>query len=287
MKVVFIDNYGKVCYETEDLGFFKFSDGAVHVKVPVDELELTNIKRINIIMDNYSPDDIVALLMVHDALKRNFKDIDLKLFIPFFPYARQDHISDVGESLSLKVFADLINSLNFSEVVTFDLHSSVSNALINNLTEIQQKVMVYSILAKMDIDWSKTVLVAPDAGAAKKIYKLSVLLPNVSVIMADKVRNNVGEIISTTVFHDDFNGNDVIIVDDIIDGGRTFIELAKVLKTKNCGKIILIVTHGIFSKGVDVLIDGGIDEIHTTNTFNHNQQHPKLTTYLIIADDYI
>jgi len=287
MKIVLINKQNKVRHVTEDLGFFKFSDSAVHVKIPVFEEEAQNIQRVDIIMDNYSPDDIMELLMVQDAVKRNYRNAELRLIIPFFPYARQDHISDKGESLSLKVFADLINSMNFKEVITYDLHSSVSNALINNLTEIEQQTIVYSILDKMDIDWANTVLVAPDAGAAKKIYKLSALLPNVQVVIADKVRDNIGQIISTTVFHDDFEGKKVIIVDDIADGGRTFTELAKVLKTKNCGEIVLIVTHGIFSKGIDVLIEGGIDEIHTTDTFKNNQTHQKLFTYWVMSIDYV
>jgi ribose-phosphate pyrophosphokinase len=43
------------------------------------------------------------------------------------------------------------------------------------------------------------------------------------------------------------------IVDDICDGGRTFIELSKELKKRNCGNVYLIISHGIFSKGIDVL----------------------------------
>jgi ribose-phosphate pyrophosphokinase len=58
----------------------------------------------------------------------------------------------------------------------------------------------------------------------------------------------------------------VIIVDDICDGGRTFIELAKVLKSNKVKNITLFVTHGIFSKGVDALFENGIDNIITTDT---------------------
>ena len=60
---------------------------------------------------------------------------------------------------------------------------------------------------------------------------------------------------------------DVTIVDDISDGGRSFIELAAVLRKRNVGKIYLYVTHGIFSKGLDVLFEAGIDEVFTTNSF--------------------
>ena len=59
-----------------------------------------------------------------------------------------------------------------------------------------------------------------------------------------------------------------MIADDICVGGATFIALAKELKKKNAGKVVLFITHGVFSKGVDELFNSGIDEIWTTNSYN-------------------
>jgi len=70
------------------------------------------------------------------------------------------------------------------------------------------------------------------------------------------------------------HGGNAIIVDDICDGGRTFIELAKCLKPA-CDKVYLYVTHGIFSKGLDVF-DGLIDHIWTANSFL-TETDPRLT----------
>jgi len=62
------------------------------------------------------------------------------------------------------------------------------------------------------------------------------------------------------------SGKTCIIVDDICDGGRTFITLSRKLKEQGAAKVLLYVTHGIFSQGVDVL-KGYIDQIFTTNSF--------------------
>jgi ribose-phosphate pyrophosphokinase len=57
-----------------------------------------------------------------------------------------------------------------------------------------------------------------------------------------------------------------VIVDDICDGGRTFIELAKVIIAQNQeAKIYLVVTHGIFSAGFSELTNY-FDGIYTTNS---------------------
>ena len=95
------------------------------------------------------------------------------------------------------------------------------------------------------------VVICPDAGAEKRIQKLG--LP---YVMATKVRDaKTGNIIATRLFDEDEQGvsrvagKDTIIVDDICEGGRTFIELAKVLKAHGAATVALYVTHGIFSKG--------------------------------------
>ena len=83
------------------------------------------------------------------------------------------------------------------------------------------------------------------------------------VIHCEKIRNvKNGEILETIVHKEDLGGHDAIIVDDICVGGRTFIEIAKILKKRNCGKITLMVSHGIFSNGLEVFRDL-IDEIYT------------------------
>ena len=69
------------------------------------------------------------------------------------------------------------------------------------------------------------------------------------------------------MYADDLAGQDVVIADDLIDGGMTFILLAKALKVKGAGKVILYGTHGIFSKGTKPLFEGGIDEVYSTNSF--------------------
>ena len=66
---------------------------------------------------------------------------------------------------------------------------------------------------------------------------------------------STGEIVATTIDKDAVMCYDTFfVVDDICDGGRTFIELGKAIRdTKSNAKLVLCVTHGIFSKGKEVL----------------------------------
>lgn len=204
-------------------------------------------------------EDIIELLLVVDAIKRNGGWIT-RLFIPYVPFSRQDRVNVVGECFSLKVFADLVNGIGAKEVVIEDPHSDVTPALINNVTVRKQWHLLGQYLPETNDYW----LVSPDAGALKKTYQMASKVTSLGVVECGKYRDTAtGKITGTIVHSEDLQGKDCYIVDDICDGGRTFIEIAKELKKKNAGKIVLMVTHGFFTKGLEVF-DGLIDEIYTS-----------------------
>ena len=209
-----------------------------------------------IILDFTSNNDLFDLALLVDAIRRHDSfsehEINISLTMRYIPYARQDRVCNPGESLSIKVVADFINSLNFKSVCAWDCHSDVTLALFNNMEHISQDMLVYylAVLRK------GAVLVSPDVGAQKKIFKFSKAHPNSfdKVICADKVRDPAsGNIVSTSVNCEHIGDKDFLIMDDICDGGRTFIELAKVLRPLTNGDIYLYVTHGIFSAGLSEL----------------------------------
>ena len=88
-----------------------------------------------------------------------------------------------------------------------------------------------------------------------------------------------GKLKEFIVYANDIDNQDCLIVDDICDGGGTFIGLAEELKKKGAGKLYLAVTHGIFSKGFDGL-DQYFEQIFTTNSIKE-MEHPKLTQIIL------
>ena len=202
-------------------------------------------------------DELIELLFLADAIKRQGGHI-CSLKIPYIPFGRQDRAAYPGDCFSLKVFCDLINSIGAFEVIVTDPHSDVTAALLNNIKIIHQAEVFSKYFKPQDA----ALLISPDGGALKKIYKLAERVKS-EVIECSKNRNvHTGEIAGVTAHADNLHGKACYIVDDICDGGRTFIEIAKVLKSKNAGKVVLMVTHGFFTKGLSVF-DGLIDEIYT------------------------
>jgi ribose-phosphate pyrophosphokinase len=216
-----------------------------------------------------SGNDIVELALLKDAISRfGFGDNGVNLVMPYVPYARQDRICDAGESFSIVVFADLIRSMGFKSITIVDPHSAVTEAALRPTKVVTQFDAINKNDALLNRIGRCGYIIAPDAGAGKKLKPVVDLFDGSKpLVCAEKVRDMAtGNILATVVPLEDFGGRDVIMIDDICDGGKTFIEIAKILKTKNVGKIILYVTHGLFSKGLEPLFQSGIDEIYTTDS---------------------
>jgi len=248
-----LTNQGEIKFQS-----FTFSGGEPHIKINPDfdrNEKVTITHRLN------SFNDLGLLCITVDALRRmDVKVIDL--FIPYFPAARQDRVMIKGESLSVKVYADIINTLQLNKVFVFDAHSEVTPALVNNCEVIPNHTFIQQVL---NVIGENVKLISPDGGALKKIYKVSEFLGGVDVVECSKSRDvKTGKLSGFKVYEDDLNGMDCLIVDDICDGGGTFVGLAEELKKKNAGKLYLAVSHGIFNKGFEVL--DCFDAIFTTNS---------------------
>lgn len=256
---------------------FVFPGGEVGIKF--DKSERGPRDYLTFTLKAKSAHDLIELAMVKDAAERQFSQKQSCLKLPYIPYARQDRVCDEGEAFSLKVFCDYLNFLGFDNVEVVDPHSDVAPALINNVIVVKQEDIVAQFPELISAITHGAVLVSPDAGASKKTQAIARRLQRTEYIRADKLRNlSTGEVLETIVYKDDFKGQDVVVCDDIADGARTFIELAKICKAKNCGKFSLYVTHGIFSKGIVPILDSGIDHVFTTDSFRSIfPEHPRLT----------
>lgn len=247
---------------------FTFSGGEPHIKISTD---LSNVQQVTVTHRINSFNDMGLLLIAVDALKRcGIQTIDL--IIPYFPAARQDRVMVAGEALSVKVYADLINSMQLDKVHIFDAHSEVSIALLNNCNAIHNHTFIAAVIAQI----GSVKLISPDGGALKKIYKVSAYLNGMEVVECSKSRNvKTGKLSGFKVYSEDLEGADCIIVDDICDAGGTFMGLATALKKKNAGKLYLAVSHGIFSKGLEKLTTY-FERIFTTDSIRNMDAHPQL-----------
>ena len=224
--------------------------------------------------------DLVDMLLLVNAIRSvdvvGLSHIDIFLNIPYFPFARQDRVMTEGEPFALQVAVQLIKACNFKTITVLDPHSDVLAGMFEpGVLKVVSQWDTWNVTKLHPRGWEVPALVSPDAGALKKIYKLAAKL-EWPVIQASKERDvATGKITATSVASNYLNEyTSLYIVDDICDGGRTFIELAKAIREKGFkGALILCVTHGIFSQGLEAL--EVFDKIYCENNINNT----KLNTF--------
>ena len=197
-----------------------------------------------------SPSKLLQLLELSNALEyMGAKKTCLS--IPYLLCARSDRHMLEGDSFDLEVVATLINLCDFEEVLLCDVHSDIALKLIKN-----SKNIVPNLLEKYDKE--NPLYICPDKGAIGRVPE------NVEVIYCEKSRDlSTGKITLKVNTPEKAWGRNCIIIDDLCDGGGTFIAIAEQI---NPNYVTLAVTHGIFSKGLDVLFEY-FDEIITTNSY--------------------
>jgi ribose-phosphate pyrophosphokinase len=215
--------------------------------------------------------DLELIICANQALRNNGAS-QVFLYTPYFMGARSDRRFTPGDVNYLKqVICPIINAQKFDAVIVLDPHSDVLEACLDNYEKIDNHTIVKGALESIDNKngaQDRVVLVSPDAGAYKKIFDVAQKFKIEKIITANKVRDiKTGKILRTEIpTLDQHNDLKYVIVDDICDGGRTFVELAKAIHdSRPTAKVYLVVTHGIFSAGFGEL-NNHFPQIFCTNS---------------------
>lgn len=198
---------------------------------------------------------------------------EIALHMPYMPYARQDKPVSNDATFSLTVFASMINSLHFDLVSTVDVHNpELTKQMITNFVSYDVQTVQQNLVGVLQPD----CIVFPDAGAANRYSAIA--LGKKKVVYAKQRSPGTGNITfhvleesSREVYRSlPIQKQKFLIIDDICDGGATFISIAGDINSQFLNsEISLFVTHGLFSKGMKPLADAGIT-VYTTNTLLKN-----------------
>jgi ribose-phosphate pyrophosphokinase len=255
----------------------KFPSGQQNIVLDLDTIPLFDTDKeeyqIKSRLNNWLDLELISCSVA--SLREINKDIKLHLYVPFID-GRQDRKFEKGGNNYLKtVLAPVINSLGFKTITSIDPHSYVTEGVINNFKSLSNLdlvkwVMMNEPFCSKSLD--DIILVSPDNGASHKIYKLSEQIGyKGDIITCSKERDNEGKLTKVNVPINETN-KDFIIIDDICDGGATFLNIAKEFHKmygewfKEPPKLYLIVTHGIFSAGFEEL-SKYFDGVYSTNSY--------------------
>lgn len=259
-------NYNKV-----NVGHFP--DGTQHIVFPEDCLN-NDENQIEWFYD--TDEELFTLASAVDYIRRVKGDRQaINLFIPYLQNARMDRIKSEEENFSLKVFANFINSFKFNKVFVYNVHSTVSEALINNVVNIQPEFDIECVVDEYKPD----VIFFPDEGACKRYSDLTTI-KNYGLPVAFGIKKRdwkTGQIQGLEVITDtDLTDKKVLIIDDICSAGGTFKFSSMQLKELGASDVALYVSHCEDNiENGNLLSTELISNIYTTDSILHIE-HPKL-----------
>ena len=201
---------------------------------------------------------LMELLLTVHACKQ-LSSTPVIAVVPCFPYARSDKSESRNLPIGAKLICKLLEAAGTDEVITVELHSSQTEGFFNiPVSNIQttQLLADYVISTKCK---DKTILVAPDAGAMKKVTALSELT-GLPFALIHKERVSDGTISRMTLVGD-VRGRNTVIVDDMADTCGTVIKAADLLIKNGACDVEAVMTHGILS-------GSAIERINTSSSIS-------------------
>lgn len=236
---------------------------------------------------------VELLLATVAALKALVPSFKLTVKIVYLLGGRSDRQMSMNSPNYLRdVIGPVLNLITPTRVIIMDPHSYVSEAVIKKssaysiLPTLLEKYFSYQNLFNR-LKENKIQIVAPDAGATARIHKTIDVFRKISATNSDvaikiiqciKTRDEKGAVNGLKVCDEYEPDVATVVMDDLCDGGKTFIEVANKIHVKD---ICLIVAHGVFSKGVEPVI-AEYEMIFTTNSYRDFEPNINLDVHKVI-----
>ncbi|HEO1319716.1 TPA: ribose-phosphate diphosphokinase [Streptococcus agalactiae] len=265
----------------------QFSDGEIMINIE----ETVRGDDIYIIQSTSFPvnDNLWELLIMIDACKRASANT-VNIVVPYFGYSRQDRIAASREPMTAKLVANMLVKAGVDRVLTLDLHAVQVQGFfdipVDNLFTVPLFAEHYN---QLGLSGEDVVVVSPKNSGIKRARSLAEYLDSPIAIIdyaQDDSEREEGYIIG------EVEGKKAIIIDDILNTGKTFAEAAKILERGGATEIYAVASHGLFAGGAaDILESAPIREIIVTDSVLSKERIPSNIKYLtasyLIADAII
>ena len=258
----------------------QFSDGEIQINIEesVRGYDIYIIQSTSYPVNNH----LMELLIMVDACQRASAHT-VNVVLPYFGYARQDRTAAPREPITAKLVANMLVKAGVDRVVTLDLHAVQVQGFfdipVDNLFTIPLFADHY---IKQGLTGSDVVVVSPKNSGVKRARNLAEYLDAPIAIIdyaQDDASRDEGYIIG------DVKGKKAILIDDILNTGKTFSEAAKIVQRDGATEIYAVSSHGLFVKGAAELLDQApIKEILVTDSVATKEQKPKNVKYITASE---
>ena len=222
---------------------------------------------------------LMEQLIMVDALKRASAK-RITVVAPFYPYARQDKKGRGREPISARLIADLFKAAGADRIMSVDLHAAQIQGFFDGPVDHLFAMPVLLEHFQKQLDPETVTVVSPDMGRVRVADIWSDKLGAPLAIIHKRRDPKVPNQVSVHEIVGDVEGRLCLLVDDLIDTGRTIAKAAEALKDSGATRVVVAATHAVFSDpAVEVLQSDFIDQVVVTDTLplEESKQWDRLT----------
>ncbi len=260
----------------DDTYITRFSNDNLYIQLGAT----VRYRRVYIVQSLSQPvnDHLMELFMMLD-IARSAAASEVHAIIPYYSFARSDKKDAPRISITARLVADLLKASGATHVMSMVFHSPQVHGFFSLPTDPLSSWLVFNeYLATRELE--NAILVSPDMGHAKSAARFASVL-KLPVAAGDKERVSDSEVrIRGLVGHQVQGHKRALIYDDEIATGGSIHELSRLLIDEGVEEILVICTHGVFTRGgLERLAEvPQITEIITTDTvyLPPEKRHSKL-----------
>lgn len=254
-----------------------FADGEIRVRIK------PNLRRRHVfIIQPTSPpvnDHIMETILMIDAARRASSS-EIIVVIPYFGYARQDRKEMARVPISSAVISSMIEHAGANRVLTLDIHAEQETGFFRGPWDnVYGSYSLIPAIKKKKLE--NLIVVSPDKGGVARatVYQALLKVPDLAIVYKERdIKTNNRS--KSLAMIGEVKGKNVLLADDILDGGGTMVNAANYLKEKGAQRIFACVTHGLFSgNALEKITNSAIEKVIVTDSVKHREEvvkHPKI-----------
>jgi len=209
---------------------------------------------------------LMEQLIMVDALKRASAK-RITVVAPFYPYSRQDKKGRGREPISARLVADLFKAAGADRIMSVDLHAAQIQGFFDGPVDHLFAMPVLLKHFQEQLDPATLAVVSPDMGRVRVADIWSDKLGAPLAIIHKRRDPLVPNQVSVHEIVGEVEGKVCLLVDDMIDTGRTIVKAAEALKKNGAIGVVVAATHAIFSDpAFEILQAEAIDQVVVTDT---------------------
>jgi len=209
---------------------------------------------------------LMEQLIMVDALKRASAK-RITVVAPFYPYSRQDKKGRGREPISARLVADLFKVAGADRIMSIDLHAAQIQGFFDGPVDHLFAMPVLLEHFREKLDPATLTIVSPDMGRVRVADIWSDRLGVPLAIIHKRRDPLVPNRVSVHEIVGQVEGRVCLLVDDMIDTGRTIALAAEALREAGAIGVVVAATHAVFSDpAVDMLQNPAISAVVVTDT---------------------